>query len=91
LLAADEGADVAGQRLPVLLPHIHHVAAVIIGVGDAVLRDAGAAERIFRREEGRREIIIALRVEDGEAAVFPQGPADIGGDVEVELALANVI
>jgi hypothetical protein len=31
---------------------------------DAILRDAGPRQRIFGREEGRREVVIALANED---------------------------
>src|SRR5438045_4174715 len=68
--AADEGANVARQLRAVLVADVHHVAGMVIMELDAVGREAGAAQRIFRAEQGRREIVIAGADEHLEAGIL---------------------
>src|SRR3546814_2763794 len=69
--------------MPVFVADIHHVARVIIMILDAVLRDAGARQRIFGGEKGRREVIIALRDEHPQSRILAQRLSDIGRDVQI--------
>src|SRR3546814_6367288 len=55
---------------------------------DAVLRDAGARQRIFGGEKGRREVIIALRDEHPQSRILAQRLSDIGRDVQIAIAVA---
>ena len=61
---------------------------VIIFILDPILRDAGARQRIFGGEKGRREIIIALTDKDAQSAVFAQRLPDIGRDVQIGVGVA---
>src|SRR3546814_11348789 len=74
--------------MPVFVADIHHVARVIIMILDAVLRDAGARQRIFGGEKGRREVIIALREEHQQSRILAQRLPAIGRDVQIAIAVA---
>src|SRR3546814_18152559 len=66
----DKRPHILRQFMPVFVADIHHMARVIIMILDAVLRDAGARQRIFGGEKRRREIIIALRDQEFESALL---------------------
>src|SRR5688500_5224511 len=53
-----------------------------------VLRYSGPRQRIFRREEGRGEVIISLGDENPHPAILAHRLAEIGGDVEIGVAVA---